>query len=396
MTTTLRDQLQQAAGAGVIRPSADGVADARRRAVVLRRRQRAVRLAAPALAVLVLAGLIGRSESAAPPARVTTASSVAPTPTADEETTTTTTTVGRPRVTVTTTVPKIPGVPTTVFPKEQGPPTGSVAASAGRLAFVRGHDLYLRSGDSVTRLTHDNTFERGAPTWSPDGTRIAYTRSRYADGDVTRPPNGYTMFDLWVVDVATGQERRLYGMQDPSFATRPRWRPDGGRVLFAKVTPGPYSTATSAPMFEELAVKPDGSDVQKWTQPTEWAHRLPLAALLCQNDKNMCLFDAARNETRTIPNSSWNLTPQSFAWSPNDRSIVTDSDGLIILDIDGTHRHEVSAYGFGPSWSPDGTTIAFGMNDCIAVVDEDGANLRCLAGEDGDADPAWSPPVTGG
>ena len=54
----------------------------------------------------------------------------------------------------------------------------------------------------------------GPPSWSPDGTRIAFDR----DGD------------LFIIDVESGEETRLTRTQGPE--GDPTWSPDGSRILF--------------------------------------------------------------------------------------------------------------------------------------------------------------------
>ena len=56
------------------------------------------------------------------------------------------------------------------------------------------------------------------PAWSPDGSRIAFSGSE--DGD----------FDLWVLELATGQRRRVAAA--PGFDSHPAWSPDGAWLAF--------------------------------------------------------------------------------------------------------------------------------------------------------------------
>ena len=62
------------------------------------------------------------------------------------------------------------------------------------------------------------------PTWSPDGREIAFT-SENADLD---PQNTLGLSSLWVVDVASGEERQL-GSVD---AVLPSWSPNGHRIAY--------------------------------------------------------------------------------------------------------------------------------------------------------------------
>ena len=56
------------------------------------------------------------------------------------------------------------------------------------------------------------------PAWSPDGTRIAFAGNEAGD------------FDLWVLELATGQRRRL--ATSPGLDTHPAWSPDGAWLAF--------------------------------------------------------------------------------------------------------------------------------------------------------------------
>jgi len=117
--------------------------------------------------------------------------------------------------------------------------------------------LDLRT-DTLTRIFRGSV---GNPTWSPDGKEIAFERDVTDDdqaiwvmaADGTRPrrlthphggaidhvpawsPDGKQVafqrdYDVWVVDVGTGSERRL-----ARFADYPSWSPDGRRLLVMEV-----------------------------------------------------------------------------------------------------------------------------------------------------------------
>ena len=75
------------------------------------------------------------------------------------------------------------------------------------------------TGESVRRLT-DFGFN---PTWSPDGGTVAFATERHGD------PYGRTaMSALWVVDVASGEARKV----SDGDAMQPAWSPDGQRIAF--------------------------------------------------------------------------------------------------------------------------------------------------------------------
>jgi Tol biopolymer transport system component len=57
------------------------------------------------------------------------------------------------------------------------------------------------------------------PSWSPDGTKIAYAS----------PTNG--SLDIWVLDVATGSTYYLFGKIGIDY--QPSWSPDGTKIVLA-------------------------------------------------------------------------------------------------------------------------------------------------------------------
>jgi len=75
-----------------------------------------------------------------------------------------------------------------------------------------------RTGESVRRVTH-----RGfSPAWSPDGTQIAYSTA-------PNDPYGRSPSELWVVTLATGDERKLSGVVE---GIQPSWSPHGVRIAY--------------------------------------------------------------------------------------------------------------------------------------------------------------------
>jgi Tol biopolymer transport system component len=75
------------------------------------------------------------------------------------------------------------------------------------------------TGESVRRVA-----DRGYnPSWSPDGRHLVVSTEM-----IEEPMNREATAELWVIDVTTGAERRLYGGD----AVQPAWSPDGRRIAF--------------------------------------------------------------------------------------------------------------------------------------------------------------------
>lgn len=134
-----------------------------------------------------------------------------------------------------------------------------------RIAFSRGpdgkRDLYVvaAEGGPVKRLTTAAGDDED-PSWSPDGTQVVYVRGAYPSRR------------LWVLDVATGATRALTPVS--ADAREPAWSPDGSVIAF--VTP-----VSSYPKF--AFIRPDGSGlrISQYGRSPNWerVNRLPTASL---------------------------------------------------------------------------------------------------------------------
>jgi Tol biopolymer transport system component len=102
--------------------------------------------------------------------------------------------------------------------------------------------LYLMSshGTEVKRLTPEFFFD-GAPTWSPDGTRIAFAARRDAD-------------EASVIFVMNADGSGLNVVREE--AGVPAWSPDGTKIAFASDVDGDS---------EIYVMSPDGTDVEQLT-----------------------------------------------------------------------------------------------------------------------------------
>src|SRR5258708_4677641 len=115
-------------------------------------------------------------------------------------------------------------------------PTAAAAVQAnGRIAFsqwdllpggnLSGHsDVYTINPDGTGRrqLTHVGAAHAaGAPDWSPGGSKIVYESNQTGD------------YRIWVMHADGSGKARL--TSDPGFADlEPAWSPDGTRILFSR------------------------------------------------------------------------------------------------------------------------------------------------------------------
>ena len=274
------------------------------------------------------------------------------------------------------------------------------SSRAGGGIFVMG-----RTGEAVRRLTR-----RGfKPTWSPDGREIAFT-SENADLD---PQNTLGLSSLWVVDVASGEERQL-GSVD---AVLPSWSPHGHRIAYT--TRGAIAGSTRLDIgtvdrsgANPVAVTTDGSLNWNPVWAPDGQHLYFVSGRGGPVNLWRVSIDEASGKTAGPPEAV--ITPSPFA-----AHIAISADGTRIayssilrsrniqkLPIDpatGDRRGEPTWVTTGsrlwanPDPSPDGKWVVFYSSvqpeGHLYVARTDGTGLRQLTSEAEPIDrmPRWSP-----
>lgn len=215
------------------------------------------------------------------------------------------------------------------------------ALTASR-SYLRAYDLYLTGlgGGEPQTLRHDRTFKM-RPTWSPDGTRIAFD-GEDADGEPVAKTGGLTP-QIWVVSGDGSGEAEML-TDETGGALEPTWSPDGDRLAFRSL-----------------------------------------------EDERILIVPATGGEAAPLTDGPGDTSPD---WSPDGTRIVFSSerDGdreIYTIALDGSEAVRLTdspGYDGQPTWSPDSTMIAFvterGGSRDIFVMNADGDGQRNVSGND--------------
>ncbi len=256
------------------------------------------------------------------------------------------------------------------------------------------------SGDEINLATQITPYTTGAKAiddlaWSPDGSRIAYTRGNNSGDDSVWVVNadGTTTFPL---EIGGGGAKR-----------HPSWSPDSSRIAYAVVknepehvflapSTGGLGQALANGVGHEPNWSPDGS-------------RIAFDAYHSGGFGYVDLHVAAADGSGTplsvspSPYTEWTFN----AWSPDGGRIAyrsTASSGATVyrvMNADGSGDHPLASPGEGDarsaSWSPDGSRIVYegtvlpatGASN-LYLTNADGSGIAQPLTSDGKArDPAW-------
>ncbi|MGE3912437.1 MAG: hypothetical protein AB7K36_23960, partial [Chloroflexota bacterium] len=254
-------------------------------------------------------------------------------------------------------------------------PDGSSLLYVGGESVAAELRLIPAAGGPQRRLTANTSPERAA-AWSPAGDLLAYTVPTALKPD--RTPDSAAPEEIWLLDVASGQDRKLVDGFEPA------WSPDGRWIAYA--TNGQRSPEGARENAIRV-ISVNGQDDR------------PLLAI---SDLPPDLL-----EPFGLPFRPGTIRLRRPAWSPTGQYLIASADGhtsyAVMFDTHGNIvRPWALAYegGVGRArWSPDGMRLAIesqpptGVN-VVKLADLTSGQETVIGGPEAGFQaqgPAWSP-----
>ncbi len=262
----------------------------------------------------------------------------------------------------------------------------------GRIAFVssinNNDEIFVANvdGSALTNITNNAAVDF-APTWSPDGTKIAFTSDRGGG-------------EYRVIYIMNSDGNDIFQLTDPTRdSTDPSWSPDGRRIAFSRSLgeTGIYLIDIDGTNLTGLSVESDSEP--NWSPD---GTKIVFSSFRDDNGEIYVMNSDGTNLRNLTNDPSDDVNP---TWSPNGTQIIFASyrngnEQLYIMNADGSNQIRLTNNvwnDYQPEWSPDGAWIVFvsdrgGDNDIYIIPLMSPSTAETVTHDDtNDFVPSWQP-----
>lgn len=253
------------------------------------------------------------------------------------------------------------------------PVTGLAGSITYEIKHMGTGDIYAINADGTneTNLTNEGHLYE-TPAWSPDGSKIAFTRG----------------FSLYVMN-ADGNYRQTLIDNTPGLKKYPQWSPDGKKITYNQddsvfVINADGSLPTKLANGVEAHWSPDGTKIvyadsanlqqaQIWTMNPDGS-----------NKRQMTNLPGGNHKPKWSPDGSRILFYSERSFSLSELYTI-NSNGHDLTRLTTGH------FDTDPTWSPDGSKIAFSRySGGVYIMDAaGGSNLSRIGGLRANRSPSW-------
>jgi TolB protein len=197
-------------------------------------------------------------------------------------------------------------------------------------------------GSGITQITHDpaeTVFGEEWPSWSPDGTKIVYESFK----DASTESNGTTIQNANLyVSASNGSGGDLRISSHLFYEGNPSWSPDGSKIAFVHAQVDTIGENLYTSGYQIWVMDAGGSNWNKLTSTgsnnirPKWSP--DGSKIVYQADEGICVVAPGGDYQNLV---SYGGNP---SWSPDGTKIIFDGDNEIyVMDADGKNVRKIAA-----------------------------------------------------
>jgi TolB protein len=257
-------------------------------------------------------------------------------------------------------------------------------------------DIYKMDpqGNSIATLTPNSAAYDAAPAWSYDNTRIAMVRRRQYGNT--------TIDDIYVINADGSNGHWVRATPFPFRLTDPSWSPDGSRIVLSVLLNSGWLLATMNVSNGDVSLSNPaaGGIVGRFPSYDRTGQRIIYVGTSYKTIEQINADGSGRkvrfSSATTLGNPTFSPDGKKIVL---ERSVGTGYNPEIFVKnlVDGSVKRLTSsaAWDVHPSWSPDGTKIAFasrrsGKSQIYTMSAAGGTATRITHTAVEEFSPAWS------